>query len=324
MQVTLYIPNGPTVSSRQAFGDELLRLAREDSRILALSADLTISVNLVEFMEELPAQFVNFGVAEQNLVSAAAGLALGGMIPFAASFAAFLAVRACEQVRIDCAYSNNNVKLVGTSCGISAGPAGPTHQSIEDIGIFRTMPNMGILTPADAEETRAAVRLMVSTHGPMYLRLGRESWPQLHRADTPAPYRLGGSSCFREGNDAAIFAIGNMVAPALHASEMLESQGIMARVISFHSVKPLDRRAILQAVKETGVLVTVEDHNIIGGIGSAVAEVAAEAGHSFLMKRIGVPDANPPIGDIDDLYPLYAMTAEGITETVKDLLQKRA
>jgi len=316
------LENAQYACTRQAFGKELLRLAQQDSRILALSADLTISVQLTDFMEQLPEQFINFGIAEQNMVSAASGLAIGGMIPFAASFAAFIALRACEQARVDCAYSNTNVKLVGTSSGISAGPAGPTHQCIEDIAIFRSMPNMVVLTPADAAETKAAVKLMSDEFGPMYLRLGRDKWPVLHTSEEVS-FKIGGSECFRDGEDITIFAIGNMVSEAIKASEILAKENISARVISFFTIKPIDRETILQAVCETKAIITVEDHNLLAGMGSAVAEVAAEAGVPFSFKAIGVPDVYPPIGDAKDLYKRYSMTADGIVQTAKTLIERK-
>ena len=313
---------GETHSTRRAFGDTIEELALHDKRILAVSGDLTISVNLTDFEEKLPDQFINFGVAEQNMVATSAGLAISGMIPFVASFASFLIMRACEQIRNDCAYANTNVKLVGANAGISGGPAGPTHHAIEDIGILRSLPNMSILTPADSHETTAAVRLMAQEQGPMYLRLGRDPWPLLHANVNDVNYRLGGSETFRDGDDVTIFAIGNMVSEAIWASERLFKEGVGARVVSLFSVKPIDRDAILAAARETGAIVTVEDHNILGGMGAAVSEVAVEAGVPLSFKRMGVPDCFAPVGDAADLYALYRMNADGITEAVKELLDR--
>jgi transketolase len=320
-KITSYdMSTGETHSTRKAFGETMEELALQDKRILAVSGDLTISVNLTDFEEKIPDQFINFGVAEQNMVATASGLAISGMIPFVASFASFLIMRACEQIRNDCAYANTNMKLVGANAGISGGPAGPTHHAIEDIGILRSMPNMSILTPADSHETTAAVRLMAREQGPMYLRLGRDPWPLLHANVDEIDYRLGESECFRDGNDVTIFAIGNMVSEAIQASERLSEEGIGARVVSFFSIKPIDRQAILAAARETGAIVTVEDHNVLGGLGAAVAEVAAEAGATLALKRLGVPDCFAPVGDAADLYALYKMNADGIIEAVKELL----
>ncbi len=310
-------------STRKAFGEAVQELARSNPLILAMTGDLTLSVNLTDFEKEFPERFINFGVAEQNLVASAAGMAIGGMIPFVATFASFLTLRSCEQIRNDCAYAQTNVKLVGANAGISGGPAGPTHHSIEDLAMLRAMPNMTVITPADSYETRAAVRWMAEQPGPMYLRLGRDPWSLLHTSPEAVNFRPGGSECFRDGDDVTLFAIGNMVAEAIRASEELSKEGIHARVVSFFTLKPIDREAILAAARQTGALITVEDHNVIGGLGSAVAEVAVEAGVPLVFKRLGVPDQFSPVGGAEELYARYRMDTPGIIATVREVLAQK-
>ncbi len=256
-------------STRKAFGEAVQELARSNPLILAMTGDLTLSVNLTDFEKEFPERFINFGVAEQNLVASAAGMAIGGMIPFVATFASFLTLRSCEQIRNDCAYAQTNVKLVGANAGISGGPAGPTHHSIEDLAMLRAMPNMTVITPADSYETRQRA-VDGRTTGPMSLRLGADPWSLLHTSPEAVNFRPGGSECFRDGDDVTLFAIGNMVAEAIRASEELSKEGIHARVVSFFTLKPIDREAILAAARQTGALITVEDHNALAGLGSAV------------------------------------------------------
>jgi len=317
------LSEGKKHSTRKAFGETVLELARSNPRLLAVTGDLTLSVNLTDFEKEFPERFINFGVAEQNMVASAAGMAIGGMLPFVATFASFLTLRSCEQVRNDCSYADTNVKLVGANAGISGGPAGPTHHSIEDLAMLRAMPNIIILTPADSFETRVMVKWMAEQEGPMYLRLGRDPWPLLHSSEEAVNFRPGGSECFCGGDDVTIFAIGNMVAEAILASEELSKEGIHARVVSFFTLKPIDREAILAAARQTGALITIEDHNVIGGLGSAVAEVAVEAGAPLVFKRLGIPDEFSPIGSADDLYARYKMDAKGIMATVREVLAQK-
>jgi transketolase len=320
--LTPYQSSDEKMSTRRAFGDVMIEVARKNDRVVAMTADLILSVNLIEFKDEFPDRFYNFGVAEQNMVAGAAGMAMSGLVPFVATFASFLSLRACEQIRNDCAYSYTNVKLVGANAGISGGPAGPTHHAIEDLAIFRAFPGMTILTPADAHEVTAAVELMADYEGPMYLRLGRDPWPMLHAGVEGVDYRIGGSECFRNGDDAAIFAIGNMVAEAIEASEKLSQEGIGARVVSLFSLKPIDREVILDAARETQAIVTVEDHNVLGGLGSAVAEIAVQAGVPLAFQALGSPDQYAPVGPAHALYSRYGCDASGIAETVRDVISR--
>lgn len=301
-------------SSRDAYGRTLVNLGRENRNIVALTADLMHSVKTEEFKRQFPDRFFNFGVAEQNMMGAAAGMATCGKIPFVSTFACFASMRACEQVRTDIAYPRLNVKIVTTHAGVSIGAGGTTHHATEDIGIMRSIANMRIIVPADAIETEKAVRAASEYEGPVYMRLGRNPEPVIYSQDYN--YEIGKAVYLREGRDVTIIATGRMVAESLIAACELETEGIEVRVINMHTVKPLDKEAVMEAANNTQLIVTVEEHNVIGGLGSAVAEAVTEQ-NSCPVRRIGIPDIFSVIGSYNELLERYGLTGEQIANQIR-------
>jgi len=304
--------------TREAFGQTLARLGKEDARIVALTADLMYPTKLDIFAEKFPERFFNLGVAEQDMVGVAAGLATCGKIPFVATFAVFATTRACEQVRTDIAYPRLNVKIVGTAAGLSFGMGGVTHASTEDIAIMRSIANMTVIVPADAVEMEKAVEAAVKHEGPVYIRAGRGAEPIIYQKDYQ--FEIGKSVVVRKGNDLTFMATGAMVFETLRAAEELSQRGINAQVINFPTLKPIDGKAILKAAQETKAIVTTEEHTIIGGLGSAVAEVLAEAGAKVAFKRIGLPDIFAIPGHPDELRKKYGLDSTSIVDVAEKLL----
>jgi transketolase len=278
---------GKMESNRTVYGRTLAELGGRDSRIVVLDADVPKSTNTYQFREKFPDRFFNVGVAEQNEMCIAAGLATAGKIPFVSTFATFASMRACDQVRQSLACPHLNVKVVATNAGIENNGDGVTHQAIEDMAIMRAMPGMVVLCPSDPVTTRLAVIKAYEYNGPVYMRLGRYENPVLHNEDVD--FEIGRMIKLREGKDVTIIATGRMAEEALKAAEALAGEGIEARVLDCHTIKPIDREAILAAARETRGIVTAEDHNIMGGLGSAVCEVVAEE-HPTVVKRVGVRD----------------------------------
>jgi transketolase len=305
----------PKIATREAYGEALAELGEEIKDIVVLDADLSKSTKTSVFAKKFPERFFNMGIAEQNLMGTAAGLATCGKIPFASTFAIFATGRAFEQIRNSICYPNLNVKIAATHAGITVGEDGATHQSIEDIALMRALPNMTVISPADATETKKAVRAAAQMKGPVYLRLGR------HPVDTifgeGYEFKPGKGVILREGRDVAIIATGVMVAEALKAAEILEKDGINAMVVNIHTIKPIDEEVILKAA-ECGAIVTAEEHSIIGGLGSAVAEVLSEK-KPVLIKRIGIKDVFGMSGKPEELMKAYGLTAEDIAEAVRSL-----
>ena len=298
-----------TLSSRTACRMAQLDLAQEEERVFSLEGDL--GQYTVPFHLEHPRRFLQIGIAEADLVGTAAGLAKAGKIPFVNSFAAFLSMRACEQVRLDVAYHRANVKLVGYYAGVSGGPAASTHHCIEDLAILRAMPNLTLVAPADSVETYKAVWAAAAWDGPVYLRVGRAETPQVYFGDYE--FAIGRAVQLADGDDVALLATGNqMVAEAVVAAARLAAEGIGARVLNLHTVKPLDREAVLAAARETGALVTVEDHNVLGGLGGAVAELIAGEAPAPLV-RVGLQDRFcDVVGPYEEMIPYYGLDAAGI------------
>ncbi len=306
--------------TRDAFARTLVRLAKEDERIVALSADLMYPTKLDIFAKQYPDRFFNLGVAEQDMMGVAAGLATCGKIPFVATFAVFATTRACEQIRTDIAYPKLNVKIVGTAGGFSFGMGGVTHASTEDIAIMRSIANMTVVVPADAMETEKAVESAVKYNGPLYIRIGRGAEPVIYKEDYQ--FEIGKSVTLREGRDITIISTGSMVFEALRAAEELSRDNIEARVINFHTIKPLDREAILKTARETKAIISVEEHTIIGGLGSAVSEVLAEAEIKTRFRRIGLPDIFAIPGHPDELRQKYGMNSIHIVSMARKLLSE--
>jgi len=306
------------LSSRDAFGKVLLEIGRVDERVVVLTADLGSSVRISEFARHFPERAFNFGIAEQDMMGAAAGLALGGKIPFVTTYAVFASLRAAEQARTDVAYGNLPVRICASHSGLSIGPGGPTHHSIEDIGIYRMMPNMTVVVPADAVEAAAATRAIVNLAGPVYMRLSRAKEPTVYT--TEDHFTIGVANTVRSGSDVTIIACGGCVGRSMQAAKLLSIKGIEVRVVDMFTIKPIDREAIVSAAKETGAIITVEEHTVIGGLGSAVAEVLAGAGPGVRFQRLGLQDCFATTAPYGELLTLYGLDAEGIAKSVRALL----
>ncbi|HEX7557032.1 MAG TPA: transketolase C-terminal domain-containing protein [Leptolinea sp.] len=309
-----------SISSRDAFGLTLAELAVEDARVVALTADLAASVRLADMIKVVPERVFNFGIAEQDMMGASAGLALCGKIPFVTTFAVFAALRAAEQARTDIAYNGLPVRICATHGGIGLATGGATHHSLEDVAIYRNMPGMTVIVPADGVEAAAAVRAVMSLPGPSYIRLSRPTEPNVYKTDEP--FVIGKARRVKTGKDLTIIAYGGSVGYSLKAAELLAIDGLEVGVIDMATIKPLDKYAIKAAMKESAAIMTVEEHNIIGGLGSAVAEVLAEAGISIPFKRHGIYDQFTTAGSYPDLLALYKLDAAGIASTVKEFLKK--
>jgi transketolase len=308
------------IGFRDCFGNAILDIGENCPEVVVMAADLSDACRVTEFSKRFPDRFFQVGIAEQNMVGIAAGLALGGQIAFATTFATFASLRSCEQVRTDTAYPRLNVKMLGIDSGVAVGTLGPTHYAIEDIGVFRCMPNMVVLCPADGLEVIKAAWAAVKHDGPVYIRLsGGKGLKAVYEEDYD--FEIGKAVTLKEGMDVTIFATGLMVSRAVHAARSLEEKGVSARVVNMHTLKPIDADVIRKAAKETRLLVTVEEHNIIGGLGSAVAEVLSETGGAPRLVRMGIQDEFPHIGSHDEILARCGLTDTGIVEKVlKNLL----
>ncbi|MCL2740188.1 MAG: transketolase family protein [Oscillospiraceae bacterium] len=308
------------IATRQAYGQALAEIGA-DERIVVLDADLSKSTMTALFKEKYPERFFNCGIAEGNMMAVSAGLAAAGKVVFASSFAIFAAGRAWEQIRNSICYPNLNVKICATHAGISVGEDGATHQAIEDIAIMRAIPGMVVISPADGEETKAAVKWAAEYEGPVYIRLGRLAVPDVRSAELGVrSFEVGKGTMLREGNDVAIIATGLLVHKALEAAAELEKEGISARVINMASIKPIDRDIIIAAAREAKGIVTAEEHNIYGGLGSAVAEVVCQ--HApCRIEMVGVEDKFGRSGKPDELLSLYGLTAANIIEKCQKILK---
>jgi len=308
------------LSSRKTVRLAQLDVAKQNNKILSLEGDLAMPS--VPFGEVLPKQFIQMGISEANIIGVSTGLSMRGFIPFVNSFASFLAMRACEQIRIDVAYHNANVKIVGYYSGISGGAAGSTHHCIEDIAIIRSMPNMVLLNPADSYEAYKATMEMAKYNGPVYMRVGRADTPRVYKQDYE--FKIGKSVMLKDGEDATIIASGNrMVHDALEASKLLEEEGINCRVINMHTIKPLDKEAIIKAAQDTNCIVTVEEHNVHGGLGSAVAEVIQQ-NHPVPLSRVGIEDVFcMELGPYEEMLPVYGLDPINISSKVKNTFNRK-
>jgi transketolase len=307
--------------TRLAFGQALLELARVEPRTVVVSADTQDLLGIRPYIERHRDRFVEFGIAEQNAIGAAAGLATTGLRPYVCAYAPFITARSMEQVRNDVAYAGQRVVIGAAASGISLGVAGGTHHAIEDIALMRSLPNMTVIAPADVDEAYRATLATRDIDGPVYLRLGgRVEEPSVGPADRP--FVVGRATELRGGADVAILACGAMVRLALQAAETLSTQGIDARVLNVHTLKPLDREAIVRAAVETGAVVTAEEHRVVGGLGGAVAELLSRE-HPTRMRMIGMPDVFAAIGPTVPLRAKYGMSAQGIEDACRELLRGR-
>lgn len=307
-------------ATRDAYGKALVALGAENPNIVVLDADLSKSTKTADFAKHYPERFFNMGIAESNLLGTAAGFATTGKIPFASTFAVFATGRAFEQIRNSIAYPKLNVKIAATHAGVTVGEDGGSHQAIEDVAIMRSLPNMTVLVPADGEETRQVIFAAADYNGPVYIRMGRLDVPLLF--DENYTFEIGKANVIRKGFDVAIFANGMMVAAALEAAEELEQEGIQASVINVASVKPLDVETIVSYANKTGAVVTAEEHNIIGGLGSAVAEALSEHSPTPLV-RVGIKDTFGESGRPLELVEKYGLTKKEIIEAVKHVIQRK-
>lgn len=308
------------VPSRNGFGEGLVLAAEENEQVVGLCADLTESTRMQAFAEKFPQRFIEVGVAEQNLATVAAGMALGGKIPFISSYATFSPGRNWEQIRTTICYNDVPVKIIGSHAGVSVGPDGATHQALEDIALMRALPNMIVISPTDSIEARKATMAIARIPTPCYMRLSREKIPVITTDQTP--FEIGKMEVFYEGSDVTVIATGEMVYKALLAAEELRSGKISVRVINCHTIKPLDKGTVIKAARETGAIVTVEEHQIHGGLGGAVAEVVSQ-NYPVPVRIIGIEDKFGESGTPDELLEKFGLTKEAIIKAVTQVLRMK-
>jgi len=306
--------------TRDGFGEGLVELGEKNKDIVVLSADLTDSTRAGWFKKKFPERFFSMGVSEQDMVSTAAGFALSGKIPFACTFGVFAAGRAWDQVRVSVAYMDLNVRIVGTHGGISVGEDGPTHQAVEEIALMRILPNMTVIVPCDAKEAKKATIASASYKGPVYFRLGRNKVPLITK-DGDA-FEIGKAITLREGKDVTIIACGHEVYEALLAYDILKKDNISARIINLHTLKPVDKDAIIKAATQTRAIVTAEEHTVMGGLGSVVSEVLAQ-NLPVPIEFIGVKDRFGESGSPDELFKMFELTAQDIVKAAKRVLARK-
>ncbi len=316
----LFDPDIEQAPSRNGYGEGLVIAGEESAQVVALCADLTESTRTQEFAEKFPERFIEIGVAEQNLVTVASGMAAAGKIPFISSYATFSPGRNWEQIRTTVCYNDLPVKIVGSHAGVTVGPDGATHQALEDMAIMRSLPNMIVISPADSIEARKATLAMARLAKPCYIRLSRDKVPVVTTNQTP--FEIGKAEVFHEGKDVVIIATGQMVYRALLCAKELSSHKISVRVINCSTIKPLDKNTILEAAEECGAMVTVEEHQITGGLGSAVAEVLSQ-NFPIPLKIIGVEDRFGESGEPNELLQKFGLTKEAIIKAVTHVLRMK-
>lgn len=305
------------IATRDGFGEAIVELGRENGNVLVVDIDIGKSCKTAAFRKELPGQYINVGIAEQNGAGVAAGLATCGKIPFVVTYAAFGSMRICEMIRQEICYPNLNVKIACSHGGLTPANDGASHQCIEDMGILRTLPNMTVVMPADYNAAKALVKETAAYYGPMYLRFTRDAVPQIYGED--AKFEIGKANMLRDGRDVAIIANGDTVCIALDAAKALEAKGISARVLDMHTIKPLDIDAVNACIEDTGRIITVEDHNILNGLGSAVADVVAESGKAVL-RRVGVQDQFGQSAPYERLLEMNGITVDNIVKQAEGLM----
>lgn len=306
------------IALREAFGEALAKIGEKNDRLVVLDADLASSTKTIYFRNRFPERFLEMGIAEQNMIGVAAGLATCGLIPVATSFGVFASKRVVDQLSISVAYPNLNVKIIGAYCGLTVGKIGATHQAIEDVAIIRSIPNFVVVEPADALETEQMLASVIEYKGPVYMRITREAMPQVN--PDHYKFRLGKGIVLYEGKDVGLIASGVMVERALEAARILESKNITARVINMSTLKPIDAELIENTARLTGAIVTIENHTIIGGLGSAVAEVLSERAPA-LLRRIGLRDIFSESGSYQELFKKYHMDVKDIVEAAEEIIK---
>lgn len=308
------------ISMREAFGQALLELAAVRGDFVVLDADVAGGTGAHVFREAFPDRFIQCGIAEQNMMSVAAGLSTTGIIPIVTCYAVFASMRAIEQARNSIAYPNFNVKIVASHLGLDVGPDGPTHQALEDIAIYRAIPNFKVISPADPIELKKAFAVMLDDFGPTYFRTGRSPLPTIF--DEQVRFEIGKGSIVRDGTDVTIIAVGVMVARALTAADVMQADGISCRVVNMSTIKPIDRELLVRCATETGCLVTAEDHNVQGGLGGAVAEVIVQT-HPCPVEFVGVCDSFAESGEPAELAEKYGLTAKQITFAARRAMARK-
>lgn len=308
----------PGLSNQQVFSDSLLAHAKEDRSIFIVTSDSRGSGKLVEFGKQLPQQVVEIGIAEQNLVGVSAGLASTGKKVFAVSPACFLTARGLEQIKNDVAYSDQPVRLVGISAGVSYGALGTTHHSLHDFAVLQAINNVDIVAPADNFETAGALEAALISTRPIYIRLGKKNMTNLHGADDH--YEFGKASVLREGNDVLFLSIGEPTLPTVQAADLLATQGIAASVLSLHTLRPFDEAAVLKAARSASALITVEEHSVHGGLGSRVAALLMQSGVYLPMQIVGIPDEYTYTGSQGEIFAHYGITPQGLAQRTQKLL----
>lgn len=303
-------------ATRQSYGEALLELGKKNEKVVVLDADLAGATKTNIFAKEIPERFFDMGIAEQDMIGTAAGFATCGKIPFASTFAVFATGRVYDQIRNSVCYPNLNVKICATHCGITVGEDGATHQMLEDINLMRGLPNMTVISPADDVEAKWAVEEAARINGPVYIRFGRAATPIIY--DANYEFKLGKAIQFGDGEDVTIFATGMMVAESLKAKEELEKEGIKVRVVDIHTIKPIDKDIIIKCAKETKKLISIEEHSIIGGLGTAISEVLVE-NYPAKLVRMGMKDCFGKSGKAQELLEYFGLTSKEIIEKVKEL-----
>ncbi len=316
----LFDPDIEKFPSRDGYGEGLVLAGEENEQVVALCADLLESTRTLAFAEKFPQRYVEVGVAEQNLATVAAGMALAGKIPFISSYATFSPGRNWEQIRTTACYNDAPVKVIGSHAGLSVGPDGATHQALEDLALMRSLPNMIVVSPTDSIEARKATLAIAKSPKPCYLRLSRDKVPVITTDQTP--FEIGKAEVFYEGSDVAVIATGQMVHKALQAAKEMELHKISVRVINCHTIKPLDKQTILKAAEECGVIVTVEEHQVIGGLGGAVAEILSQ-NFPVPLKIIGVEDQFGESGEPNELLVKFGLTKEAIIKAITHVISMK-
>lgn len=306
--------------TRSGFGDGILEAGRKNSNVVALTADLAGSLKLGGFMKEFPERFIQVGIAEANMIGIAAGLTIGGKIPYTTTFANFSTGRVYDQIRQSVAYSGKNVKICASHAGLTLGEDGATHQILEDIGLMKMLPGMTVIVPCDYNQTKAATKAIADYEGPVYLRFGRPVWPIFTNEED---FVIGKAQQFSEGTDVTIFACGHLVWKAIEAGRQLEEKGMSVEVINIHTIKPLDEEAVLNSIKKTKCAVTAEEHNVIGGLGDAIAQVAAKH-FPIPIEYVGTQDTFGESGTPAQLLTKYGLDAPNIVEAAQKVISRKA
>jgi transketolase len=308
------------VNPRKAYGETLIKLGKKYKNLVVLDADLSKSTKTIMFAKEYPDRFFEMGIAEANMITTAAGLASCGKLPFVSTFAVFATGRVYDQIRMDIAYSRANVKIFATHGGISVGKDGVSHQMIEDIALMRALPYMTVIAPSDATQTGKIVELMAENEGPMYSRVGRADAPLIYDKNDLKDIDIGKGIIVKDGSDITLIATGTMVEPAIESQQLLKKEGISAKVIDMHTIKPLDKKLVMNCLKNTNGIITAEEHSIIGGLGAAVAELIAEENISIKFKRMGIRDIFCESGNPPDLLEKYKLNVKHIVKNVKNMI----